>query len=112
MEKSPVCGSWGVPPGQNLCRQDWFRVFEPQNGEDEAGILLQAVARFSRKFVSRPRRPGRKEAGMAELNGRKISYYGYTGAIDSTGASRVAAALNHAVKDHCDEVQLCISSYG
>ena len=49
---------------------------------------------------------------MAELNGRKISYYGYTGAIDSTGASRVAAALNQAVKDRCDEVQLCISSYG
>jgi ATP-dependent Clp protease, protease subunit len=49
---------------------------------------------------------------MAELNGRRIAYYGYTGAIDSTGASRVAAALNAAVRDHCHEAQLCISSYG
>lgn len=49
---------------------------------------------------------------MAELNGRKIAYYGYTGAIDSNGASRVASALNVAVKHRCDEVQLCISSYG
>ena len=49
---------------------------------------------------------------MAERNSRKIAYYGYTGAIDSTGASRVASALNAAVKDRCDEVQLCISSYG
>jgi len=49
---------------------------------------------------------------MAELNGRRIAYYGYTGAIDSTGASRVAAALNAAVRERCHEVQLCISSYG
>jgi ATP-dependent Clp protease, protease subunit len=49
---------------------------------------------------------------MAELNGRRIAYYGYTGAIDSSGASRVAAALNAAVRERCDEVQLCISSYG
>src|SRR6185503_4377024 len=49
---------------------------------------------------------------MAQGSNRKISYYGYTGAIDSSGASRVAAALNQAVKDHRDEVQLCISSYG
>jgi ATP-dependent Clp protease protease subunit len=49
---------------------------------------------------------------MAGNNGRKIAYYGYTGAIDSNGASRVAAALNQAVRDRCDEVQLCISSYG
>jgi ATP-dependent Clp protease, protease subunit len=49
---------------------------------------------------------------MAELNGRRISYYGYTGAIDSTGASRIAGALNQAVKNRCEEVQLCISSHG
>jgi ATP-dependent Clp protease protease subunit len=49
---------------------------------------------------------------MVRRNGRKVAYYGYTGAIDSTGASRVAAALNQAVKERCDEVQLCISSYG
>ena len=49
---------------------------------------------------------------MAEQTSRKISYYGYTGAIDSVGASRIAAALNEAVKNRCHEVQLCISSYG
>jgi ATP-dependent Clp protease, protease subunit len=49
---------------------------------------------------------------MAERNSRKVAYFGYTGAIDSGGASRIAAALNSAVKDRSEEVQLCISSYG
>ena len=43
---------------------------------------------------------------MAELNSRKIAYYGYTGSIESAGASRIASALNTAVKDRCDEAQL------
>jgi len=49
---------------------------------------------------------------MADLRGRKIAYYGYTGAIDSSGAGRIAAALNTAANDDADEVQLCLSSYG
>jgi len=49
---------------------------------------------------------------MADLSGRKIAYYGYTGAIDSSGAGRIAAALNTAVNGSVDEVQLCLSSYG
>jgi len=49
---------------------------------------------------------------MADVNGRKIAYYGYTGAIDSSGAGRIAAALNTAVNGNVDEVQLCLSSYG
>ena len=49
---------------------------------------------------------------MGEMSTRKIAYYAYTGAIDSNGASRVASALNAAVKNRCHEVQLCISSYG
>jgi ATP-dependent Clp protease protease subunit len=49
---------------------------------------------------------------MADLTGRKVAYYGYTGAIDSTGASRIAAALNTANNDNVDEVHLCFSSYG
>src|SRR6266550_317529 len=49
---------------------------------------------------------------MADLRGRKIAYYGYTGAIDSSGAGRIAAALNTAANGAADEVQLCLSSYG
>jgi ATP-dependent Clp protease, protease subunit len=49
---------------------------------------------------------------MADVSGRKIAYYGYTGAIDSSGAGRIAAALNTAVNSDADEVQLCLSSYG
>jgi len=49
---------------------------------------------------------------MADLAGRKVAYYGYTGAIDSGGASKIAAALNNAVNESFDEVQLCMSSFG
>ncbi len=37
---------------------------------------------------------------------------GYTGAIDSDGVGRIAAALNKAVNERYDEVQLCFSSLG
>jgi ATP-dependent Clp protease, protease subunit len=63
------------------------------------------------RFQTAPARKQR-DLRMPQRSGRKIAYYGYTGAIDSTGASRVAASLNHAVKERCDEVQLCISSFG
>src|SRR6266481_362667 len=49
---------------------------------------------------------------MPDLAGRKIAYYGYAGAIDSHGVARVASALNAAVKERADEVQLCLSSHG
>jgi len=42
----------------------------------------------------------------------KVSYLGFTGGIDSAGVTRVAAALNGAVNDGFDEVQLCFSSLG
>jgi hypothetical protein len=51
--KSPVWWIVGFsPPGKNLPDQDWFRVLNPKMVRDEAGILLQGVARFSRKIVS------------------------------------------------------------
>jgi ATP-dependent Clp protease, protease subunit len=49
---------------------------------------------------------------MADLAGRKISYYGYTGPVDSGGVGRIAAALNAAVSTGADEVELCFSSHG
>jgi ATP-dependent Clp protease protease subunit len=50
--------------------------------------------------------------GMPDLAGRKIAYLGYTGAIDSDGVSRIAAAINNAVNNSFDEVNLCFSSLG
>ena len=49
---------------------------------------------------------------MPDLAGRKLAFYGYTGPIDSDGVRRVAAALNRAVSNNCDEVQISMSSYG
>ena len=49
---------------------------------------------------------------MPDPVGRKITYLGYTGPIDSEGVGRIAAALNQAVNDHFDEVQLSFSSLG
>jgi len=49
---------------------------------------------------------------MPDLVGRKIAYLGYTGQVDSSGVSRIASALNKAVNDRFDEVQLCFSSLG
>jgi ATP-dependent Clp protease, protease subunit len=49
---------------------------------------------------------------MADLAGKKVAYFGYTGMIDSDGATRLAAALNMAVNKNYDEVYLCMSSIG
>lgn len=49
---------------------------------------------------------------MPDLTARKIAYMGYTGPIDSEGVGRIAAALNNAVNDRFDEVQLSFSSLG
>jgi ATP-dependent Clp protease protease subunit len=49
---------------------------------------------------------------MPDLAGRKIAYLGYTGPIDSKGVGRIAAALNTAVNNACDEAQLSFSSLG
>lgn len=49
---------------------------------------------------------------MPDPAGRKVTYMGYTGPIDSGGAGRIAAALNDAVNNGFDEVQLCFSSLG
>lgn len=42
----------------------------------------------------------------------KISYMGFTGAIDTAGTARLAAALSSAVNNGCDEAHLCLSSLG
>lgn len=49
---------------------------------------------------------------MPDLAGKKTAYFGFTGAIDSHGASRMAAAFNQAVNTGCDAVYLCINSLG
>jgi ATP-dependent Clp protease protease subunit len=49
---------------------------------------------------------------MPDLAGRKIAYYGYSGAIDSAGAKRIADALNTAANGHFDEVRISFSSHG
>lgn len=43
---------------------------------------------------------------------RKVAYYGFTAPIESGSATRLAAALNLAVNNGYDEVQLCFSSLG
>jgi hypothetical protein len=49
---------------------------------------------------------------MPDLAGTKAAYYGFTGLIDSNGATRIATALNAAVNNGCDEVHLVMSSLG
>src|ERR1041385_1075673 len=49
---------------------------------------------------------------MPDLAGTKISYLGFTGGIDSSGVTRIAAALNNAVNTGFDEVRLSFSSLG
>jgi ATP-dependent Clp protease, protease subunit len=49
---------------------------------------------------------------MPDLAWSKIAYLGYTGLIDSAGASRIAAMLNSAVNDEYDCAYLCFSSSG
>jgi ATP-dependent Clp protease, protease subunit len=49
---------------------------------------------------------------VADLAGRSVAYFGFTGLLDSNGATRIAAAFNQAVNNSCDEVYLCLSSLG
>jgi ATP-dependent Clp protease protease subunit len=49
---------------------------------------------------------------MPDLAGPKVAYLGYTGLIDSAGATRIAAMLNSAVNDQYDSAYLCFSSQG
>jgi len=49
---------------------------------------------------------------MPDLAGLKIAYFGFSGGIDSAGATRIAAALNTAINNGSDEVHLCFSSLG
>ena len=49
---------------------------------------------------------------MPDLVGPKIAYYGFTGIIEPSGVTRLAAALNEAANRDYDEVVLCVSSMG
>jgi hypothetical protein len=49
---------------------------------------------------------------MIDPRGRKVTYYGYTGLIDSTGVTRLCQALNMAVNNQADLIYLCFSSPG
>lgn len=50
---------------------------------------------------------------MPDLSGQPTRrYYGYSGAIDDDGVTRLAAAFNLAVNEGTDEVHLCMSSIG
>lgn len=42
----------------------------------------------------------------------KTAYYGFTGVIEPSTATRIATAFNHAVNQRCDEIHLCLSSVG
>ena len=47
-----------------------------------------------------------------DLAGPKTVYYSFTGLIDSSGATRIATALNIAVNTQCDEAYLCLNTLG
>lgn len=47
-----------------------------------------------------------------DLAGKQVAYFGYSGMIDSNGATRIASALNQAVNNNFDQVYLCLSSLG
>lgn len=49
---------------------------------------------------------------MPDLAGKKVAYYGFSGILDSTGTTRIAAALNMATNQGCDEAYLCMNSLG
>ena len=49
---------------------------------------------------------------MSDLAGAKIAFFGFTGMIEPTGATKIAAAFNHAVNQGYDEVMLAFSSNG
>lgn len=49
---------------------------------------------------------------MSDLAGKKIAYYGFTGLIEPSNVTRIAAAFNAAVNQSYDEIHLCFSSGG
>lgn len=49
---------------------------------------------------------------MPDLAGLKKAYFGFTGTIDSNGATRIATAMNSAVNEGYDEVHLAFNSLG
>jgi ATP-dependent Clp protease protease subunit len=49
---------------------------------------------------------------MPDLAGEKPVYYGFTGGIDSAGATRIATAFNAAVNEGADVIHLAMSSPG
>lgn len=49
---------------------------------------------------------------MPDLAGEKPYYFGFTGGIDSHGATRIATALNAAANDGADIVHLALNSQG
>jgi ATP-dependent protease ClpP protease subunit len=50
---------------------------------------------------------------VPDLTGQPLRrFYGFTGAIDDDGATRLTSALNLALNDGVEEVHLCISSPG
>ncbi len=49
---------------------------------------------------------------MLDLTGKKVTYYGYTGIIDSNGATRLCQAFNIASNNKSEYVYLCLNSVG
>ncbi|HEY6420546.1 MAG TPA: ATP-dependent Clp protease proteolytic subunit [Candidatus Binataceae bacterium] len=43
---------------------------------------------------------------------KKVTYYGFTGVIDSSGVTRICQALNIAVNNGVDSIYFCLSSLG
>ncbi|HEY3916359.1 MAG TPA: ATP-dependent Clp protease proteolytic subunit [Stellaceae bacterium] len=49
---------------------------------------------------------------MADLAGKKVAYYGFTGPIEPGGVTRLCQALNIAANQNYDQIYLCLSSQG
>jgi ATP-dependent Clp endopeptidase proteolytic subunit ClpP len=62
--------------------------------------------------MSADRPAGRKEQAVPDPATQKIAYLGYTGPIDSNGATRIASTINWAVNEQYECVYLCFNSPG
>ena len=49
---------------------------------------------------------------MADLAGKKVAYYGFSGIIDSDSVTRLASAFNAATNSGYDEIYFCMNSLG
>lgn len=47
-----------------------------------------------------------------DLSGKKVAYYGFTGAIESGSVTRICAGMNHAVNSGAEAICLTFSSLG